>query len=132
MKKNIKFIFKIIFLKDFKVSIKIEKVDTRIAYYYDYNLFRTKSNYLFEKGNYLHIGMMGCTLPNGIKGDYTNLYTSNLNFNSDLEMKEFLVSFKNDLEEFSKSELFMKNPFIDDERVSENRVAFFQNYWIVY
>ena len=47
-------------------------------------------------------------------------------------MKNFLFKFKNNLEELSNSELFMKNPFIDDDRISDERVAFFNDYWIVY
>jgi hypothetical protein len=133
MKKNIKLLFRIEFINETNFLIKIEKVDIRILYYYDYILYKTNNNYIFKKDNYFHLGLLTCTLPIRIVDNYYNhLYSSNLKFNTNLKMKEFLIGFKNDLEKFSKSDLFMKNPFIDDERKSEDRIAFFQNYWIVY
>jgi hypothetical protein len=129
----VKIILEIKFPNNTDAVISVEKVNDRIneCRFIDdkvNTIFYTKDKFAFRKANYFYLSKSTCTMPVRIVSrSYNTMYSCKMSFKSDFERKEFFEKFKNYLEEFSKSEIF-----IDRIPMTQKRVAFLDEFWIVY
>lgn len=129
----VKIILEIKFPNNTDAVVSVEKVNDRInecGYLGDKinTIFYTKDRFTFRKANYFYLSKTTCTIPTRIfSRSYNTMYSCKMAFNSDKERKEFFEKFKDCLEEFSRSEIF-----IDRIPMKQKRVAFLDEFWIVY
>jgi hypothetical protein len=130
MQKNetIKIIFRLNFINDNILEIKICRIDSAIHDFMSPILYYTSSGYVFEKNVKFDIKENRCILPYKIK--YKNKFDMIIKkFNNDSERKEFLLNFKKQLDEFTRS-IVLSNK--NNEKKNFYQVKFKRSYWLIY